>query len=361
MSMSKRASNAGVDAQTGFSLQRNTALYLLLEKYHEKFKDKKYFICLEHHDDFLFCFLDDFNNAKLIEAYQSKKKAPERWTLDKMSDLVKKVLATGIALKKDPIGKTADYSHSLYFTSNQTIFLECKISKKNVSIKEDNLHVKYVDLEADIKQRVIDIVDEANLQTELDNLNFFWVDLNRTASKQENQLVGQIESTFKNLIVDHRAAVNSLISLFRNIEQTYNQGGVVKLLDGSKRVSSTEIQKALDVITTRSKAFDEWRRLSDEVANNLGIRHFEREAFEFKFTSAFDNFKVITEAEHQKIRQFVKANYQNCSAITLGQIISELHDKFIREQTTNFVGLDLKAVIYAAYFDSTYTRTPTNV
>jgi len=359
--MSKRASNAGTGAQTGFALQRNTALYLLLDKYHEKFKGKRYFICLEHHDDFLFCFLDESNNAKLIEAYQSKKKAPDRWTLDKMVDLVKKVLRTGMELRKDSIGKTVDYTHSLYFTSNQTIFLECKVSKKNVSIKEDNLHVKYVDLEAEIKQRVFDIVDEPQLQTELENLNFFWVDLNRTVAKQENQLVGQLQSIFNGLIVDHRAAVNTLISLFRGIEHTYNQGGVVKLLDESKRVTSTEIQKALNIITTKSKAFDEWRRLGDEVASRLGIRHFERDAFEFKFISAFDNFKVLTEAEHQKVRQFVNVNYQSCSGITLGEIVAELHDRFMREQTTTFVGLDLKAIIYAGYFDSTYTRSPTSL
>ena len=35
--------NAGVGAQTGFALQRNTALYLLLENYVNKFKQVRLF------------------------------------------------------------------------------------------------------------------------------------------------------------------------------------------------------------------------------------------------------------------------------------------------------------------------------
>lgn len=66
--------NSGTDSQTGYALQRNSALYLLVEKYFEKFHGKKYFICLEHHDDFLFCFLNNAYEAEKIEAYQSKKK-----------------------------------------------------------------------------------------------------------------------------------------------------------------------------------------------------------------------------------------------------------------------------------------------
>lgn len=72
--MVDKAVNAGVHAQIGFILQRNTALSLLLNNYKDKFKDRKYFICLEHHDDFLYCFLDDDDKAECIEAYQSKKK-----------------------------------------------------------------------------------------------------------------------------------------------------------------------------------------------------------------------------------------------------------------------------------------------
>ena len=64
--MTDKSTNAGVDAQTGFALQRNSALYLLLEEYHSKFKERKYFICLEHHDDFIFCFLNENEEDEII-------------------------------------------------------------------------------------------------------------------------------------------------------------------------------------------------------------------------------------------------------------------------------------------------------
>ena len=51
--MSDADTNSGVVAQSGFALQRNTAIYILLNNYHLKFQDRNYFICLEHHDDFV--------------------------------------------------------------------------------------------------------------------------------------------------------------------------------------------------------------------------------------------------------------------------------------------------------------------
>ena len=112
-----------------------------------KFKDKKYFIYLEHHDDFLFCFLDENSNAKSIEAYQSKKKSTGDWTLtQEMFKIISKLLKTGNNLIKDKIKKTKNYYHHLYFSSNRTIFLEDKVSKNNISIKEDNYLVAFKDL-----------------------------------------------------------------------------------------------------------------------------------------------------------------------------------------------------------------------
>ncbi|PWB15761.1 hypothetical protein DCO44_05135, partial [Acinetobacter sp. AM] len=53
--MNKKSVNGGVDAQVGFDFQRNCALYLLLDDY-DSFKEKNFFVCIEHHDDFLYCF-----------------------------------------------------------------------------------------------------------------------------------------------------------------------------------------------------------------------------------------------------------------------------------------------------------------
>jgi len=47
-------------------------LYILLNKY-TTLANTKYFICLEHHEDFLSCHLTYNNLVRSIEAYQAKK------------------------------------------------------------------------------------------------------------------------------------------------------------------------------------------------------------------------------------------------------------------------------------------------
>lgn len=53
-----RATNAGVNAITGFALQRNTALYLILNDYESKYKDNE---TRSHTDGF------QRNNAKCLD------------------------------------------------------------------------------------------------------------------------------------------------------------------------------------------------------------------------------------------------------------------------------------------------------
>lgn len=70
----KKAANSGVVALSGYEFQRNCALFLLLDNY-DSFKDKDYFLCIEHYDDFLFCYRTaDSTQVEKIEAYQAKKK-----------------------------------------------------------------------------------------------------------------------------------------------------------------------------------------------------------------------------------------------------------------------------------------------
>lgn len=65
--------NAGVIALHGFALQRNMALFFILDNYDTKFDGTKYFLSLEHLEDILFCYLDDHGRAVKVETYQSKK------------------------------------------------------------------------------------------------------------------------------------------------------------------------------------------------------------------------------------------------------------------------------------------------
>lgn len=276
--------------------------------------------------------------------------------------IILKLLNTGKEILDDSIPKSRNYKQLLFFTTNQTISLDYKISKKGkdktekISIKEDRCLIEYAELPNELKDKIKLGITDSNLHSELENLHFFWIDLNRTVSKQENALVGLVESVFKKLIVDHRAAVRCLILLFSGIEVIYSQGNKAKLLDVTKRVSSEKIEETLNILTTKAKAFDEWRAEKNNVSNELGIKHFERDAFELKFDSAFDFFKDISQSEHQMILDFVKTNYHKCQKYKLGEIISELMDNFLRTNSSIFSGIDIKAIFYAAYFEAINKR-----
>ena len=350
--MANSSTNAGVDALTGFALQRNIALYLLLEGYNDKFKDANYFVCLEHHDDCIFCFFDENNSIQTIEAYQSKKKSPSNWTLNTdLIEILKKLLQTGTNLIKDSIPKSSSYKHFLIFISNQTINLKSKTPKGSCSIKEDNISVEFNDLHKGIKDCITNKIQDSVLKSELVNLRFNWVDLNRTVEKQENQLVGQFESLFMDKVVDHRAAVKTLISLFRHIETRYNDGSIARLLDETKRVSSSEINDAIKVITSKSKCYKYWRDQKSNICKALDIKPINKDTFELAFESAFDFFKSIEEAEHLGVLYFVKSNIDKCETCTEEENVLELIDLFLSEQSPRFENLQLKAVVFAAVFE----------
>lgn len=350
--------NAGVNAQTGFALQRNTALYLLLENYFGKFKDKDYFICLEHHDDFLFCFTNENNKVEIIEAYQSKKKSPTSWTLDSsLYQIIKKLLQTGKELWKDTFPKSPTYKHSLYFSTNQTINLVIKEKGKvidSVSIKEDNQITNFELLPQKIQDKISEGIADNILKDELSKLNFLWLDLNRTVEKQENELVGQLDKVFGNRIYNKRAAVKAIIELFREIEEKYNQGNKAKLLDKSKRVNSNQIEETFKIITSQSKCFEFWHNRSREVSIALKIKPSERNEFEFAFEASFDFFKSLQEAEHRKILEFVSLNVVKCQTYTDEDNVAELILMFNDVETSTLGEIELKAVFFAAFFEVTF-------
>jgi len=358
--MTDRTSNSGVDAQIGFALQRNTALYLLLENYEKKFKGKNYFVCIEHHDDFLFCFLNEKNEAEYIEAYQSKKKAPSSWELNSdLIEIIVKVLSTGQSLINDKIVKSENYNHILFFSTNQTINLKVheerkRIIKASESIKGDNSLVSFIELDEAIKEKISNDITEINLKSQLDNLKFIWIDLNDTVEKQENELVGQIDRVFKSKIYNPRAALNTIIKLFQDVEYIYNQKNKVKLLDESKRVTSKKIEDTFNLLTTKSKCFDYWHNQSREVSIALRIKPLDRENFEFTFNSAFDFFKCYNHAEHRRILEFVKENLSNCKTYTNEENVAELISLHNKTNSTPLGEIELKAVIFAAFYEVTF-------
>ncbi|WP_347051882.1 hypothetical protein [Flavobacterium olei] len=350
--------NSGPDAHNGFALQRNTAIYLLLDNYINRFQDKNYFICLEHHDDFLFCFLNEEGEVSLIEAYQSKKKSPSIWRANpELFEILNKLLKTGEKLILDKMLKSDNYKHILYFSTNQTIEIKKKYPKKEnkkdivVSIKNDNPNIQFGNLHNDLQAHFRANITETSLHDQLEKLNFLWIPFTTTAKEQENQLEGKISEVFGNKIFDKRAAIDSLISLFRKIEVIYNHGNQVQLLDKTKRVESHKIENALKILTTKAKCFDYWHLRKYEISSKLRIKPVEKENFELAFDSAFDLFKSIQEAEHQKILRFTKEQIKSLTTYSEEENVIELFDLFQSNYTTHFNDLQIKAILFAALFE----------
>lgn len=354
--------NAGVHAKTGFALQRNTALHLLFTNYYDKFYTKRYFICLEHHDDFLFCFLNDEGKTYKVETYQSKKSSSEAWSINKEFDeILNKILTTGTNLLEDSIEKTENYSHNLHFSSNASINLKVEIenAKKNepktisVSINETNCLVAFNDLDEKIQTKIRNRLEsEQKYQEELNKLHFLYIDFNKTDKAQRATLIGELDTLFGDKIADKKAALKILIELFDKVENIFNQGHKAKLLDNTKRVTSEEVCEALMIITSQSRALDFWRSKQREVSQKLSITLIERESFKFNFYSAFDLFKSQKNVEHQRILNFVKNNHQASKAINEEDLFYELYNRFIGENSTNLQDIEIKAAIYAAYFEA---------
>jgi len=359
--------NAGVRAQQGFALQRNMALFIILDNYDNKFDGTKYFLSLEHLEDILFCYLDDQEKAVKVETYQSKKKSGGSWRIgNELAEIIVKILKVGKSLISDPHPKCYSYSHDLYFSSNTTMQLEkrmaCKVYKKNKTyarhVNEEDSEVTYDELDPVIKKAITAKLEKINsynndkLCDELDHLKFLYIDFNKTNKEQENQLRSKIEDIFDRKISDSKAALESIFRLFKDAELAYNQKSVARLSDKSKQVQSHDINNAIEIITTKSKAFQFWREHKREIGEKLGIKPFERETFELKFSLAFDLFKSKDEAEHQKILKFVKYNYQHCNGYTEDACIEELVKEFNNISNSNFDDQTLKATMYAAYFES---------
>lgn len=361
--------NAGVHAKTGFALQRNMALHLLFTNFEDKFKLKKYFVCLEHHDDFLYCFLDDEGKVNKVETFQSKKSSSEAWSInEEFHAILKKILSTGINIRNDSIPKTDSYSQDLYFSSNASINLKSDAirnpqTNKNetisTSVNEGNCCIRFSELNERIRERIESRFDAADTHIEeLNNLKFLYIDFNRTANAQEQTLLGELDSLFGNQITDRKAALDILIDLFEKVENIFNQGHTPKLLDTTKRVTSEEINNAFRIITTESKAFDFWRSKSREISLKLNITLADRDSgiFEFNFKSAFDFFKSQSKVEHQNILKFVREHYSFSKAILEEDLFEELYNKYIQERSTNLQEIEIKATIYAAYFEATNKR-----
>lgn len=354
------AINAGVHASVGFEFQKHCAIHMLLSRYHT-LNGQKYFLCLEHHDDLIFCFLDASNLIQNLEAYQAKKSG-NSWSMGSpLFTILKKLTQTGLDVRADPHPKTTTYTHSLEFLTNSNIKLHCgtkPLSKrKSSTINETNDKENYAAIDATIQSNLVkgmknESVTDPKQIAELNNLSFAFIDLPKKARDQKNTLVGLFHQVFATQVNDPSAALDTLLLIFRNVENTLNSGNTVGLLDVSKRVTSQEIETTVNIITTKTKAYEFWRKREDELCRKLGITLFNRQRFALQFQNSIDFFKDKKQSAHSKILKFAKANIAKWLAHTdEADCIEDMFTTFKSKTSTTLNDLDLKAAICAAYVE----------
>lgn len=357
--------NSGVHAQNGFALQRNMAIYVLLDNYKEKFCNSKYFLYLEHHDDFIFCFHDEDDVMRLSEIYQSKKKSTGKWTLNaELSEILKKLLKTGVRVRNDICEKAKNYKQQLYFSSNASIFIEAskgsnKEGKKNILVNEEHCLLSFQKIPYEIQETIRERLNipslldiDSGLFSELNNLNFLYVEMTRTPREQRNQLIGKLGEVFGSKICDVAAAIDTIFKIFSEVEYIYNQGNTAKISDKSKRITGEEISKTFHILTTQVKALDYWRSQGREISKILNIKPFEKELFEENIINSFDFFKDITSIEHKKILEFTINNYKECKSTTEEGAVFELFSLYKQKYSSGMMDNILKPIFFAAYFQA---------
>lgn len=358
-------SNFGIHAETGFEFQKHCALYLLLDNYSD-WKYKKYFINIESYDDFMFYFLSpDDINYELVQTFQAKKSSGV-WLLNKnLYDVINKIKQAGNYVKDGLSINGVKFVQENFFISNGAIRLEVdnkrskqEESKSTILVNEVTSIVKYCDFPEDLKKKILTGLknfsgDQNVVNEDLNCLSFMHIDLSKTFKNQKENLVGKISTVFGSLVQDPKAAYDALLSLFREIELSFNQGNKLRFGDHKKTLSSKSISDAFNIITTKSKSFDYWRSHKDLLAPALLLPRKEHEKFENDFNNAFDLFKDMNQVEHKKIYDFVAMNFEevqlNC--YTDYDCILKLLTKYNEINSTFFEDVTLKAIIYAAYFE----------
>ena len=325
MTRRKKAANAGIDALLGFEFQRNCALYLVLNDY-DRFKGREFFLCIEHHDDFLFCYRTNCRSSiEEIHSYQAKKLSGGNvWTINKrFSEVVAKMLEVGNDLINDPAPKCQSYTHDLTFVSNTDIRLNYTPTKKEKTegkkeitylLNEQRCKCSYDaipdEIKDKIKKQVNSFCDEKTItyhKLELDNLHIQWVDFPRKKNEQKGALIGLMVMEFPH-VSDPMAAIELLLSLFREVEAVYNQDKIVTLLDTTKRVEGDEIKKAIDIIETEQKTFKLWRDYSTELSRKFRVPIGVQNNHKNHIRNTFELLKDMSNNEHQIIKGFVREN-----------------------------------------------------
>lgn len=351
-----REVNAGVQANVGMNFQKNCTIYLFLEKIHQ-LDGQKYFIILEHHEDIVFGYLDENSELTKVETFQAKK-STNPWKISELYSIIKKISETCQGILDDNYPKANTFIQENYFATNNTVDLSCTVKSNSYReiINESRADAKYLELDNNIRSKI----ESGNInirfsQTDINNLaNFYikFIDLSRTSKSQHDQLIGKFQSEFGDRIIDHKSALETFLFYLDEIDSIYNQGNVARLADLSKRIESDKINELLNVLTTKKKAFDLWRKKADEISISMSIPAFEQSSFRLYFENSFDKFKDLNEIEHRKIFNYVlksKANFDQC--YTDQDCLRYLSENFAHSNNTQLTTIQLNAAIYAAFIE----------
>lgn len=356
--------NGGVHTSTGIEFQKHCALYILFENYNA-LKNEKYFICIEHHDDVLFCHQGSMDELTLVKSFQAKKSS-DKWGLtDSFFEILIKMAKTGLALEEDPIAKSPSYSHSLHFLTNHAISLSLKQPKPKppitVLVNESNSSIQFLHLPKEIQDELNGklkdkLTPETKYLPQIDHISLAFIDLPKKSASQLNLLIGFFKTQVNPTIADADAAVKTLIDLFRKAETTINNGNIARLMDESKRVSSVKINDTIAIINNNQKAYNLWRSDGKEIAKKLSINVIEQMSMEKSIQDSFDFFKDLRQVEHRKVLSFTEHNrailYNSSSEV---DCIEELYKKFTQEHNSPLSEKELKAAFIAAFIETRET------
>jgi hypothetical protein len=350
-------SNYGVEGGSGYSFQRCCVVYLLFEDF-ETINLGSYFICLEHHEDFLFAYLDESGDLKQIDTYQAKKSRDD-WKVDSdLCEIIGKMTAVGKALLNDPHGKSVDYSHTLNFLTNRNIVLASKAEKGVESQKEkiqvSNKLKRYGDLHIKIKENILpriskDVLEEA----ELENVRFQYIDLAQSNKNWQRMLSSLSLEYFGSSVSDHEAVISTLMRLLQDVEQTYNNDNLVLLSDRSKRVTGEKIKETFNMFVEGKKSFDFWRRYSEQLSKGLDLKlPIQRRASEL-LENCFDYFKDIQQVEYRKVYQFVeKRTDVDAEHSSEAECIVDLYNLYLSEFSSRLERHMVAFAVIAAYVET---------
>lgn len=351
------SSNSGVEGASGYSFQRCCVIFLLFEEY-EIINIEDYFICLEHHEDFLFAFLDDVGRLKNIDTYQAKKSRDD-WSInDDLCEIIGKMTLVGKNLLNDNYPKCNGYQHALKFLTNKNILLKSKkqkgIKQQTAKIQVTNRTTRYLDLHEDIKDNIQPRIIASNLEaTQLGSIEFQYIDLPQSYTGWQRVLTGLSTEKFGINVNDHEAVISTLMRLLQNVEQTYNDNNLVMLSDQSKRLTRDKVNETFNMLTESKKSFDFWRQHSDQISTTLDIRLPIRRRAKELLENCFDYFKDIQQVEYKKIYRFVETRTDidedhNSEA----DCIAELYSQYVQEFNPRLERHMIAFAIIAAYTET---------